>query len=260
VSSRKTPQERRIDELSDLLTTGDQLLVAELSRLGRNMLETLNIITALNERGIRITFVRQPELSTTGTHGKLLLAIYSYIAETERDFISLRTKQGFHDERRLFEMLTLEGMQAGLSWSTILRRRDAYRAALDNFDLATVARYSEAKRAELLANPGLIRNRLKIESIPANARAFLAVQETFGSFDSYLWRFVDGVPIQPARQTSSDTPASTPLSMTLSKDLKKRGFHFVGATICYALMQSVGLVNDHLVHCYRHRELAGNRR
>jgi DNA-3-methyladenine glycosylase I len=160
-----------------------------------------------------------------------------------------------HDDRLLFEFLVLEGAQAGLSWETILRKRDAYRAAFDRFDPAAVARYGEKKRLALLANPGIVRNRLKVEAAVVNARAFLAVQEEFGSFDRYVWAFAGGRPRQNAWRALKDVPARTPESDALSKDLKRRGFKFVGGTICYAFMQAVGLVNDHLVGCFRHAEL-----
>jgi len=162
-----------------------------------------------------------------------------------------------HDDRRLFEFLILEGAQAGLSWITILRKRDAYRAAFADFDPQVVARFDAAKEAELLSNPGIVRNRLKVAAAIGNARAFLAVQEEFGSFDTYMWRFVDGRPIQNAWRSLAEIPASTPVSDTLSRDLKQRGFRFVGSTICYAHMQAVGMVNDHVVDCFRWRELGG---
>ncbi|HEY5522216.1 MAG TPA: DNA-3-methyladenine glycosylase I [Desulfuromonadaceae bacterium] len=160
-----------------------------------------------------------------------------------------------HDDRHLFEFLILEGAQAGLSWITILRKRAAYRAAFAGFDPEVVARFDEAKVAELLGNPGIVRNRLKVASTIANARAFLQVQEEFGSFDAYQWRFVDGMPIQNAWQNIKEVPASTPVSDALSRDLKKRGFRFVGSTICYAHMQAVGMVNDHTEDCFRWREV-----
>jgi DNA-3-methyladenine glycosylase I len=160
-----------------------------------------------------------------------------------------------HDDRRLFEFLTLEGAQAGLSWSTILKKREHYRAAFAEFDPARVARFNPQKQQRLLQNPGIVRNRLKIASTIDNARAFLAVQAEFGSFDAYLWGFVDGRPIQNSWRTTSEVPASTPVSDALSKDLKRRGFRFVGSTICYAFMQAVGMVNDHLVTCPRHAAL-----
>ncbi len=162
-----------------------------------------------------------------------------------------------HDDRLLFEFLTLEGAQAGLSWITILRKRDNYRQAFAEFNPEVVARFDEARIAELLANPGIVRNRLKVRSTVANARAFLAVQEEFGSFAAYQWRFVDGQPIQNHWRTVAEVPPSTPLSDTMSRDLKQRGFRFVGTTICYAHMQAVGMVNDHTVDCFRWRDLAG---
>ncbi len=161
-----------------------------------------------------------------------------------------------HDDRLLFEFLILEGAQAGLSWSTILRKRPAYRAAFDGFDPRKVARYSEARMAKLLANDGIVRNRLKIASAVCNAKAFLAVQKEFGSFDRYLWDFAGGKPLQNRPRRIEDVPARTDLSDALSKDLKRRGFRFVGSTICYAFMQAVGIVNDHVADCYRGAELA----
>ena len=160
-----------------------------------------------------------------------------------------------HDDRRLFEMLVLEGAQAGLSWLTILRRREGYRRAFDRFDPRQVARYGPRDVQRLLADEGIIRNRLKIDSAVTNARAFLAVQEEFDSFDSYVWRFVDGRPRQNTWTTLEDVPAQTPISNAMSRDLRKRGFTFVGPTICYAHMQATGMVNDHLVGCFRHRDV-----
>ena len=160
-----------------------------------------------------------------------------------------------HDDRTLFEFLVLEGAQAGLSWSTILRKREAYRKAFDNFDARKVSRYSEKTVARLLANPEIIRNRLKINAAITNANAFLQVQKEFGSFDRYIWQFVSGKPIRNSWGTMADIPASTPVSVAMSKDLKKRGFTFVGPTICYAFMQAVGMVNDHVADCFRYREL-----
>jgi len=160
-----------------------------------------------------------------------------------------------HDEHRLFEMLILEGAQAGLSWITVLRKREAYRAAFDNFDPRKVAQYDAKKVAELLSNPGIIRNRAKVAAAIGNAQAFLAVQEEFGSFDSYIWQFVDGRPIQNQWETLRQIPAETAESHAMSKDLKKRGFRFVGPTICYAHMQATGMVNDHLVGCFRYRQV-----
>jgi DNA-3-methyladenine glycosylase I len=161
-----------------------------------------------------------------------------------------------HDDRGLFEFLILEGAQAGLSWDTILRKRDAYREAFDEFDAAKVARYSEAKMATLLLNDGIIRNRLKIASAVRNARAFLNVADEFGSFDTYIWSFVDGRPIINRPKGHGDVPAKTEVSDAVSKDLKKRGFNFVGSTIMYAFMQATGMVNDHLVTCFRYKEIA----
>lgn len=161
-----------------------------------------------------------------------------------------------HDDRTLFEFLVLEGAQAGLSWETILKKRPRYREVFDGFDPVAVARYGEEKVAALLADPGIVRNRLKVAAAAANARAFLEVQRQFGSFDAYLWRFVGGAPRQNAWVTLSDLPAETEESRALSRDLKRRGFRFVGPTICYAFMQAVGLVNDHLLGCFRHAELA----
>jgi DNA-3-methyladenine glycosylase I len=161
-----------------------------------------------------------------------------------------------HDDRRLFEFLILEGAQAGLSWRTVLNKRENYRAAFDHFDAEKIARYSEAKVAKLLNNEGIIRNKLKIRSAILNARAFLNVREKFGSFDVYLWRFVDGRPIINHRKSMKEVPAKTKISDGMSKDLLKRGFKFVGSTICYAHMQAVGMVNDHLVTCFRHKELS----
>jgi len=161
-----------------------------------------------------------------------------------------------HDDNLLFEFLTLEGAQAGLSWLTILRKRSGYRDAFAGFDPEVVARFDEAKVAALLADPGIVRNRLKVESTIINARAFLAVQQEFGSFSAYQWHFVDGRQIRNAWKTIGEVPASTPVSDAMSRDLKQRGFRFVGSTICYAHMQAVGMVNDHTVDCFRWREIA----
>jgi DNA-3-methyladenine glycosylase I len=162
-----------------------------------------------------------------------------------------------HDDRALFEFLVLEGAQAGLSWHIVLKKRENYRAAFDQFDPEKVARYNQNKINKLLANAGIIRNRLKIAAAIANARAFLAVQEEFGTFDRYIWRFVDGKPIINHRRSMKEIPARTKESDAMSKDLKQRGFRFVGSTICYAHMQATGMVNDHLAHCFRHKELGG---
>jgi DNA-3-methyladenine glycosylase I len=160
-----------------------------------------------------------------------------------------------HDDRRWFEFLILEGAQAGLSWDTILRKRESYQRAFAGFDPEAVAGFDQARLERLLADPGLVRNRLKITSAVKNARAFLRVQEEIGAFDGYIWRFVEGRPIQNTWSRLEDVPARTPLSDAISKDLKRRGFTFVGSTICYALMQATGLVNDHLVGCFRHAQV-----
>jgi DNA-3-methyladenine glycosylase I len=165
-----------------------------------------------------------------------------------------------HDDRTLFEFLVLEGAQAGLSWETILGKREAYREAFAGFDPAAVARFTPARIARLLQDPGLVRNRLKIESAVTNARSFLAVQDEQGSFDAYVWRFVGGAPRVNRWRTLDEIPPRTPESDALSRDLKKRGFRFVGSTICYAFMQAVGLVNDHTVDCFRYPRLARGRR
>lgn len=160
-----------------------------------------------------------------------------------------------HDDRKLFEFLILEGAQAGLSWDTVLRKRENYRAAFDDFDAEKIVRYDERKCAELLNNEGIIRNRLKIASAVRNAREFLKVKDEFGSFDSYIWSFVDGKPIKNSWENLREVPASTPISDAMSKDLKKRGFNFVGSTIMYAFMQATGMINDHLVSCFRYDEV-----
>lgn len=158
-----------------------------------------------------------------------------------------------HDDRRLFEFLTLEGAQAGLSWITILKKRDRYRSAFAGFDPAVVARFDARRRARLMRDPGVVRNRLKIASTVTNARAILETREAFGSFDAYVWRFVDGVPIRHAWRSLRQVPAETPVSRQMSRDMRARGFSFVGPTICYAFMQAVGLANDHVARCFRSR-------
>jgi DNA-3-methyladenine glycosylase I len=160
-----------------------------------------------------------------------------------------------HDDRLLFEFLILEGAQAGLSWSTILNKRQTYIQAFDNFEPTKVASYDDAKIQVLLANVGIVRNRLKIQAAIQNARSFLAVQDQFGSFDTYIWQFVDGKPIQNSWKSLQEIPATTQESDAMSKELKKRGFTFVGSTICYAFMQAVGMVNDHIVDCFRWQEV-----
>jgi len=165
-----------------------------------------------------------------------------------------------HDDGKLFEFLILEGHQAGLSWEIILRKREAYRLAFDGFDPAVVARYDARKIRTLLRNAGLVRNRLKMRAAVENACAFLAVQKEFGSFDQFLWQFVGGMPKINSHRSHGSLPARTPQSDALSKELKRRGFHFVGSTICYAMMQAVGMVNDHWVGCFRHAQLSGKSR
>ena len=168
-----------------------------------------------------------------------------------------------HDDQKLFEHIVLDGAQAGLSWLTILKKREAYRKAFDNFAIERVARFTPAKVEKLLANPGIVRNRLKIASAVKNARATLAVQEQFGSLDLYLWGFVDGRPIHNSWPSWKHTPATSKESDAMSKDLKQRGFTFVGSTICYAFMQAAGLVNDHALDCFRHaavKSLSGKKR
>jgi DNA-3-methyladenine glycosylase I len=160
-----------------------------------------------------------------------------------------------HDDRSLFEFLILEGAQAGLSWSTILKKREGYRKAFNNFDARKISKYSETDISRLLHNSEIIRNRLKISATITNARAFLQLQKEFESFDNYIWQFVNGKPIRNSWKKITDIPSSTPESDAMSKDLKRRGFKFVGTTICYAFMQAVGMVNDHVVGCFRYREL-----
>ena len=159
-----------------------------------------------------------------------------------------------HDDRKLFEFLLLDGAQAGLSWSTILKKRENYRKAFDNFNAARIVRYNRRKITSLLSNPGIIRNRLKVNSAISNARAFLYIQEQFGSFDAYIWQFVEGQPIRNAWKTIQEIPATSPESDAMCKDLKIRSFKFVGSTICYAFMQSAGMVNDHLMSCFRYTQ------
>lgn len=160
-----------------------------------------------------------------------------------------------HNDRRLFEFLILEGAQAGLSWITILRKRAAFRKVFDNFDFNKVVKYNERRIQSLLKDPGIVRNRLKIRGAVRNARAFIEVREEFGAFDKYIWSFVDGAPIRNRWKTLKQVPAKTTISDAMSKDLKQRGFTFVGATICYAFMQAVGMVNDHTVDCFRYNEI-----
>lgn len=160
-----------------------------------------------------------------------------------------------HDDRLLFEFLVLEGAQAGLSWATILKKRAGYKKAFDDFDAEIMAGYDAIKIDELLANPGIVRNRLKVQAAVGNARAFLKVRQEFGTFDDYIWQFVDGRPVRNAWKSAAEIPVTTPASDSMSKDLKRRGFKFVGSTICYAYMQAVGMVNDHTVDCFRYGQL-----
>jgi DNA-3-methyladenine glycosylase I len=183
-------------------------------------------------------------------------------AQAPLDIIYHDTEWGVpqHDDRMLFELLILEGAQAGLSWSTILKKRETYRAAFDHFDAKKVATYDDRKVAALLADPGIVRNRLKVASAILNARAFLAAQKEFGSFDRYIWQFIGGQPRQNARKSRADLPGKTAESDAMSRDLLKRGFKFVGSTICYAFMQATGMVNDHTTDCFRYAPLAGKKR
>ncbi|MFQ5745840.1 MAG: DNA-3-methyladenine glycosylase I [Gemmatimonadota bacterium] len=174
-----------------------------------------------------------------------------------RSYHDLEWGVPLHDDRGLFEAVVLDGAQAGLSWSTILNKRASYRAAFENFEPAAVAGFDEARIRTLLENPGIVRNRLKVRSAVRNAGAVLEIQAEFGSLDAYLWRFVDGRTIQNAFRVPEEVPTETPESRAMSRDLKARGFRFVGPTICYALMQAVGMVNDHLTGCFRHAELRG---
>jgi len=176
-------------------------------------------------------------------------------SELEQSYHDNEWGVAVHDDRSLFEFLVLEGAQAGLSWSTILRKREGYRKAFENFDVQQVSRYSGNDISRLLVNSEIIRNKLKVNATVTNARAFLQVQEQFGSFDHYIWQFVHGSTIQNSWERMMDIPSRTPESETMSKDLQKRGFKFVGATICYAFMQAVGMVNDHVVDCFRYEEL-----
>ena len=180
--------------------------------------------------------------------------------ELEQSYHDNEWGMEIHDDRRLFEFLVLEGAQAGLSWSTILQKREGYRRAFDNFDARKISGYSEDTVSRLLANSGIIRNRLKINAAITNARAFLKVRQEFGSFDKYIWQFVNGRPVQNRWKRITDIPSSTPESDAMSKDLIKRGFKFVGTTICYAFMQAVGMVNDHVVDCFRYEELKNKRK
>jgi len=178
--------------------------------------------------------------------------------ELYRQYHDLEWGVPVHDERELFEFLCLEGAQAGLSWITILRKREHYRLVFDNFDADKIARYTDDKIAALLQDPGIVRNRLKVNGFVKNARACLELRDQGMTLNDYLWGFVDGQPLQNERKSMGDVPATTPISDAMAKDLKKRGFTFVGSTICYAFMQAAGLVNDHLAECFRHQQLKGD--
>jgi len=184
--------------------------------------------------------------------------IWAQSSPLEQDYHDQEWGVPVHDDRLLFEFLILEGAQAGLSWVTILKKRDAYRLAFDHFDAEKIANYNDDKIAELLANAGIVRNRLKVQSAVINARAFLAVQQEFGSFSDYIWQFVEGRSVVNTWEKHTNIPASTPASVRMSKDLLKRGFKFVGPTICYAFMQATGMVNDHVIDCFRYAEITTN--
>ncbi len=182
----------------------------------------------------------------------------SWVDLTKEDYVAYHDREWgvpVHDDRLLFEFIILEGAQAGLSWYTVLRKRESYRAAFDNFEPEIVAEYDDAKVAELLGNPGIIRNRLKVHAAIGNAKGFLDVQKEFGSFDAYIWGFVGGRPKLNSVKDVAEIPATSPESDALSKDLRQRGFKFVGSTICYAHMQGTGMVNDHTVDCFRRQEI-----
>lgn len=173
-------------------------------------------------------------------------------SQLEIDYHDIEWGVPRHDDAVLFEFLTLEGAQAGLSWSTILKKRENYRKLFNQFDVRKIARYDRRKIESLLKNPGIVRNRLKVESTRSNAKAFISIQQEFGSFDAYIWQFVDGRPITNCWKRWQDIPANTDISDAMSKDMKKRGFRFIGSTICYAFMQAVGMVNDHTTDCFRY--------
>ena len=175
-------------------------------------------------------------------------------SELEQNYHDNEWGVPLHDDRKFFEFITLEGAQAGLSWATILKKRENYRKLFADFDVEKIARYNKSKIEALLNNPGIIRNRLKVESTISNARAFIEIQHEFGSFDAYIWQFTDGKPMVNRWKTIQHIPASTEISDAMAKDLKKRGFRFVGSTICYAFMQATGMVNDHTVDCFRYHE------
>lgn len=191
-------------------------------------------------------------LNCQNTMEKCAWALASPLEEQYHDF---EWGVAVHNDRLLFEFLVLEGAQAGLSWSTILKKRAGYRQAFDNFDAETIAGYDAIRIDALLANPDIVRNRLKVQAAVGNAQAFLKVRQEFGTFDDYIWQFVDGRPVRNAWKSAVEIPVTTPASDLMSKDLKRRGFKFVGSTICYAYMQAVGMVNDHTVDCFRYGQL-----
>ena len=175
-------------------------------------------------------------------------------SELEQNYHDTEWGVPLHDDRKLFEFITLEGAQAGLSWATILKKRENYRKLFADFDVEKISRYNKNNIQTLLKNPGIIRNRLKVESTISNARAFIKIQQEFGSFDTYIWRFSDGEPVVNRWKTAKHIPTSTAISDAMAKDLKKRGFRFIGSTICYAFMQATGIVNDHTIDCFRYHE------
>ncbi|MGH7832297.1 MAG: DNA-3-methyladenine glycosylase I [Candidatus Binatia bacterium] len=202
-----------------------------------------------------------PGSDNTAPPGKKTSARRCPWARTELSIVYHDREWGvpLHDDRALFEFLILEGAQAGLSWETILKKRDNYRRAFDDFDARKIARYDRRKTNRLLADPGIVRNRLKIAAAVGNAKAFLAVQKESGSFDAYMWKFVAGRPLNNRRRALEDIPSRTAVSDAMSQDLSRRGFKFAGSTICYAFMQAVGMVNDHLLDCFRYAEINGTR-
>jgi DNA-3-methyladenine glycosylase I len=218
-----------------------------------------SIVSFIGERASRVSDTIPLRLHAPLMDQKLVRC--PWVDLTKPDYVTYHDEEWgvpVHDERKLFEFLTLEAAQAGLSWYTILRKRANYRRAFAEFDPEKVARFTAAKIGRLLLDPGIVRNRLKIEAAVNNARQFLKVQDEFGTFDAYIWRFVDGKPIVNRLRALKDYPARTPISDVISKDLKQRGFRFVGSTIIYAHMQATGMVNDHTLDCFRGRELLAN--
>ena len=208
-----------------------------------------------NDRLIRILVTHSNEEEMKSMVNKKNRCVWVSDDPTYIDYHDNEWGVPIYDDRLLFEYLILEGAQAGLSWITVLKKRDNYRLSFDHFDAEKIAKYNTAKCEALMANPGIIRHRLKIQSVVTNAQAYLAVKQAFPSFADYIWQFVDGKPICNKWKTHQHVPTSTPISDRLSKDLKKRGFKFVGTTICYSFMQAVGMVNDHVTSCFRHTDL-----